>query len=214
MDDTTPPPRGPRPAPGRTTAQTTQERTLVRECAWCGTPIELRPRAGHQRYCTRSCRQRAYEVRTAAVRHGRDLAAGTARDPQEPVREVVERHTVRTVVRRSPVVPLPSWPQTPVPPPEPEPPVRPRPRGIRPTPPAPPPPAAAAFGFGPAADRGLGQDAVQRLREIAARIRTRAIPTADHPDILAAAGEILTELSAATPGGLDALTRRLPPPRH
>ncbi|WP_304456008.1 hypothetical protein [Nocardiopsis sp. YSL2] len=84
------------------------ERPVARECAWCGTAIEVKPRAQHQRYCGRSCRQRAYEVRTAAARQEADQAAGTAR-PDEPVREVVERVTVRTVRRGRPAS-TPPWP--------------------------------------------------------------------------------------------------------
>lgn len=67
------------------------ERPVARECAWCGTAIEIRPRAQHQRFCSRSCRQRAYEVRTATRRAQADQDAGTARRDDEPVREVVER---------------------------------------------------------------------------------------------------------------------------
>lgn len=77
----------------------TEDRPVARECAWCGAVIELRPRGRHQRYCGQSCRQRAYEVRTANSRQESATAAGDARDPAEPVRELVERHTVRTVVR-------------------------------------------------------------------------------------------------------------------
>lgn len=75
------------------------ERPVARECAWCGTAIELNPRAQHQRFCSRSCRQRAYEVRTATRRAQQDQDAGTARPADEPIREVVERVTVRTVRR-------------------------------------------------------------------------------------------------------------------
>lgn len=89
------------------------ERPVARECAWCGTPIELKPRAQHQRYCGRSCRQRAYEVRTAAARQEADRAAGTARE-DGPVREVVEKVTVRTVRPRR-AVPWPLDPYRPRP---------------------------------------------------------------------------------------------------
>jgi hypothetical protein len=74
-----------------------RERPLARECAWCSDPIQLNPRAQHQRYCSRSCRQRAYEVRTAARRAQDAQDAGTARPEGEPLREVIERVTVRTV---------------------------------------------------------------------------------------------------------------------
>ncbi|CAL9611279.1 hypothetical protein [Nocardiopsis dassonvillei] len=89
------------PRPDRVT-----ERPVARECAWCGDPIQLRPRARHQRYCSRGCRQRAYEVRTAASRQQADQAAGRARTEDEPVREVLERVTVRTArSRRPPALP-------------------------------------------------------------------------------------------------------------
>lgn len=73
------------------------ERPLARECTWCAKPITVNPRAQHQRYCSRSCRQRAYEVRTAVRRAQDAQEAGTARPEGEPIREVVERVTVRTV---------------------------------------------------------------------------------------------------------------------
>lgn len=57
----------------------------------------MNPRAQHQQYCSRSCRQRAYEVRTAVRRAQDAQEAGEARPSGEPVREVVERVTVRTV---------------------------------------------------------------------------------------------------------------------
>lgn len=80
---------------------------VVRECAWCSTPIRLRPRARHRRYCSQGCRQRAYEVRTAASRHQADQAAGRARADEEPVREIVERVTVRTPRSHRPPAPPP-----------------------------------------------------------------------------------------------------------
>lgn len=82
------------------------ERVVARECEWCGAAIEVRPRAQHQRYCSRGCRQRAYEVRTAQRRQENERAAGTARE-EGPVREVVERHTMRSVRRGR--APRPVW---------------------------------------------------------------------------------------------------------
>ncbi|QTH60824.1 hypothetical protein J5O04_08370 [Corynebacterium hindlerae] len=32
-------------------------------CAWCGTPIEVSGRGRPKKYCSHSCRQRAYEQR-------------------------------------------------------------------------------------------------------------------------------------------------------
>ena len=84
----------------------TSEHVIARECEWCGATITLNPRAQHQRYCSRGCRQRGYEVRTAQKRQQDDRAAGAARE-EGPVREVVERHTVRSVRRGR--APRPVW---------------------------------------------------------------------------------------------------------
>ncbi|MBB6122188.1 hypothetical protein [Nocardiopsis algeriensis] len=82
--------------------ETVHRKVLRRTCGWCGK--EISPRAngkGRPRlYCGRSCRQRAYEVRTAHQRLARDQAAGRARSEDEPVREVV-----REVVTRTRIVP-------------------------------------------------------------------------------------------------------------
>ncbi|MBO0840831.1 MAG: hypothetical protein J2O49_08435 [Sciscionella sp.] len=43
----------------------------LRHCAWCGRRIPQVNRSGRRRvYCTQSCRQRAYERRTAVQRGG------------------------------------------------------------------------------------------------------------------------------------------------
>ncbi|CAL9610808.1 hypothetical protein [Nocardiopsis dassonvillei] len=89
--------------------ETVHRKVLMRTCDWCGK--EFSPRAKGKgrprRYCDRSCRQRAYEVRTARERQERDQEAGTARRDDEPVREVV-----REVVTRTRLVP--SGPGTPL----------------------------------------------------------------------------------------------------
>jgi hypothetical protein len=89
--------------------ETVHRKVLRRTCDWCGKEISPRPKGkGRPRlYCDRSCRQRAYEVRTARERQERDQEAGTARRDDEPVREVV-----REVVTRTRLVP--SGPGTPV----------------------------------------------------------------------------------------------------
>lgn len=79
---------------------TVDDKLLARTCDWCGADIELNSRGRHRRYCSRNCRQRSYEVRTAQRRQEDDRAAGTARAADEPVREVVER----TVTRMHPLV--------------------------------------------------------------------------------------------------------------
>lgn len=65
------------------------EREIQSPCGWCGQAIVQPVRGRKLRYCDRSCRQRAYELRTAQARHGRDLAADRVR--VEPAGRVVER---------------------------------------------------------------------------------------------------------------------------
>jgi hypothetical protein len=67
------------------------ERLVRRTCAWCGTWIEYSGRGRRPTYCSKSCRNRAWEVRSAAARQERDQDAGRAVTPTEPVREVVSR---------------------------------------------------------------------------------------------------------------------------
>ncbi len=67
------------------------ERLVRRTCAWCGTWIEYSGRGRRPTYCTKSCRNRAWEVRSAEARAERDRDAGTATAKTEPVREVVSR---------------------------------------------------------------------------------------------------------------------------
>jgi hypothetical protein len=96
----------PSPEVSRVTDRTTI-RPVARTCAWCGREFTLRPQAARQLYCGRGCRQRAYEVRTAAARQEDAVAAGRARPAEEPVREVVERVVVRSQVIRIPPPPPP-----------------------------------------------------------------------------------------------------------
>src|SRR2546429_2521735 len=65
------------------------EHVVQSPCQWCGRTIEQPPRGRKLRYCDRSCRQRAYEARTAARRLKADLDAG--RILQQPAERVVER---------------------------------------------------------------------------------------------------------------------------
>ncbi|QUX26356.1 hypothetical protein [Nocardiopsis sp. MT53] len=87
-------------APEHRVIETVREKVIRRTCGWCGKDIAPRAHGkGRPRtYCSRSCRQRAYEVRTANERLERDRAAGTARAADDPVREVVERVVTRTTV--------------------------------------------------------------------------------------------------------------------
>ncbi len=82
--------------------RTAVERIQGRTCAWCSAWIPYLGSGRPPKYCTQSCRQRAYELRSAGTRADRDLAAGRRRD--EPVRELVERveTVVKTVVRQAP----------------------------------------------------------------------------------------------------------------
>src|SRR5690625_4399112 len=79
-----------------------QERTrrVPTACAWCGTELTDTGKGRPRRYCSRSCRQREYELRSAQARYDRDLEAGAARDHDEPVAETVTR---TVYVERSPL---------------------------------------------------------------------------------------------------------------
>src|SRR5690348_6225372 len=65
------------------------ERPLQTPCEWCGRAVRQPPTGRLLRYCDRSCRQRAYEARTAARRLGADVAAGVVR--AQPAERIVER---------------------------------------------------------------------------------------------------------------------------
>ncbi|GAA2531764.1 hypothetical protein [Pilimelia columellifera] len=71
--------------------QRVYERPLIVLCQWCGEALLTPGRGPAPRYCSRpkSCRQRAYELRTAQARADADAAAGRLRE--EPVRQVIER---------------------------------------------------------------------------------------------------------------------------
>lgn len=79
-------------------------------CAWCGTVVPYTGTGRRPKWCGRSCRQRAYEARTA------DRRTTAATIPQrDPVREVVRETEVRTrvVVRcAAPPPPAPLVPRT------------------------------------------------------------------------------------------------------
>lgn len=58
-------------------SMTGNKKRLIRAaCEWCGKPIEQTGKGRPRLYCDRSCRQRAYEVRTAKVRQGEAQASG------------------------------------------------------------------------------------------------------------------------------------------
>ncbi|MEU4165150.1 hypothetical protein AB0E94_52790, partial [Actinoplanes sp. NPDC026670] len=65
------------------------EREIETPCGWCGNAI-VQPTTGRRRrYCDRSCRQRAYELRTAQRRHQADVDTGRIRSVPAP--RVIER---------------------------------------------------------------------------------------------------------------------------
>jgi hypothetical protein len=68
-----------------------RERLVSRTCGWCGAPVVYRGTGRPPRYCSKSCRNRASEVRTAERRLERDIVAGRIPGDGTPVREVVER---------------------------------------------------------------------------------------------------------------------------
>ncbi|MFI5837713.1 hypothetical protein ACIA5A_28950 [Micromonospora sp. NPDC051300] len=65
------------------------EHEIETPCGWCGNAIVQPPTGRKRRYCDRSCRQRAYELRTAQRRHQSDVDAGRIRSV--PAQRVIER---------------------------------------------------------------------------------------------------------------------------
>ncbi|MFI6134000.1 hypothetical protein [Micromonospora sp. NPDC051141] len=65
------------------------EHEIESPCGWCGNAIVQPPTGRKKRYCDRSCRQRAYELRSAQQRHQADVDAGRIRTV--PAQRVVER---------------------------------------------------------------------------------------------------------------------------
>lgn len=86
---------------GRLIAERVTVRPVGRECDWCGTWVPYSGRGRPAAYCSKSCRNRASELRTIEARLGRQLATGALRS--RPVREVVERTTERVIERRGAV---------------------------------------------------------------------------------------------------------------
>ncbi len=152
---------------------------VSRTCGWCGKEIDLRGRRGRPpKYCGKKHRNKAYEVRSAEARLGRELAAGTL--AADPVREVVDREirievpvirTVEVAARH----PMPS---------------------ARPADPM------SSTGT-PATARGW-QDHLAALEE---QIRSGGIRHYDHRRVYAALGRVASAIDAAHPGGLTALLR-------
>ncbi|MEU6721562.1 hypothetical protein ABZ897_59850 [Nonomuraea sp. NPDC046802] len=74
-----------------------RDRLQGRTCAWCATYITYSGRGRPPSYCSKSCRNRAWEVRTAERRLQRDIVAAAVR--AEPVREVHTETVTRTRTR-------------------------------------------------------------------------------------------------------------------
>lgn len=88
--------------------ETTRRHLVSRTCGWCGDPVAYSGRGRPPEYCSKSHRNRAWELRTAQTRHERDRDAGTARSEDEPVREVVRETVTRTATRSARIeVPVP-----------------------------------------------------------------------------------------------------------
>ena len=86
------------------------ERLVSRTCGWCGELMVYGGRGRRPKYCSKSCKNRAWEVRSAERRLERDLAAGAA--SAEPVREVVSRPPKPEP--KPPAPPRPAAPRAPV----------------------------------------------------------------------------------------------------
>lgn len=86
---------------GRLIAERVTVRPIGRDCEWCGTWVPYSGRGRPAAYCSKTCRNRASELRTIEARLGRQFAAGALRS--RPVREVVERTTKRVIERRAAV---------------------------------------------------------------------------------------------------------------
>ncbi|MFF5115059.1 hypothetical protein [Streptosporangium sp. NPDC000509] len=96
----------PSPALRRRLGMRVHERLEGRSCGWCGVHVPYSGRGRPPSYCSKSCRNRAWEVRSAEARLQRDIAAGTVRTG--PVREVIRETVVETRV-----VPAPREPDEP-----------------------------------------------------------------------------------------------------
>ncbi len=84
----------PSPSLRRRLGMRVQERLEGRSCGWCNVFVAYSGRGRPRLYCSKSCRNRAWEVRSAETRLQRDIAAGAARS--EPVREVIRQTVVQT----------------------------------------------------------------------------------------------------------------------
>jgi len=78
---------------------------ISRTCGWCGSVMTYSGSGRPRTYCRKSCRNRAWELRTAEARLGRDLTAGRA--TAEPVREVISRPPTLPPAPRAPAPPKP-----------------------------------------------------------------------------------------------------------
>ena len=79
--------------------QTTRQRLVSRTCGWCGEPVPYSGKGRPPKYCSKSHRNRAWEIRSATARLEADRQAGTAAADGEPVREVIRETLIRTATR-------------------------------------------------------------------------------------------------------------------
>ncbi|MFE3206413.1 hypothetical protein [Embleya sp. NPDC059237] len=84
---------GPAEEPGVRVTTRVTSRTLTLTCQMCGSAVWYRGSGTRPRYCGRTCRQRAYELR----RHAAEL--GAAVPEPRVVQEVIERTEVVTRTR-------------------------------------------------------------------------------------------------------------------
>jgi hypothetical protein len=79
--------------------ETTRRRLVSRTCRWCGKPVPYSGRGRPPAYCSKSHKNRQWEVDSARRRQERDREAGAARPEDEPVREVIRETVTRTATR-------------------------------------------------------------------------------------------------------------------
>ena len=83
------------------TSRVVSERTTRRECGGCGTPLVYAGTGRPARFCSPSCRQRAWALRTA------ERTLRTDADPRPAVVHEVTERTVERAVRVA--APSPAW---------------------------------------------------------------------------------------------------------
>ncbi|MFD8562967.1 hypothetical protein ACFV1N_37315 [Streptosporangium canum] len=95
--------------PPQVVARHVRQRVESRTCPWCSAKVPYTGRGRPAEYCSKACRNRAWEVRSAERRLQRDIAAGLRQLPmREVIRETVtETHVV--TVQGPPREPATAW---------------------------------------------------------------------------------------------------------